>query len=277
MLRDAVREERTCTVVLLNYRKGDREPFANLLHIAPVRYAGQGTPVLFYVGVQAEVPVGSCYDDGAQPHAAIEAPADSALGARAAAAASHAASLTDELLRMQAGSPSASVPLAGEPGALPSTLLLELARIEQSFCLSDPSLPDCPIVHASDGFLKLTGYARDEVVGHNCRFLQGEGTDRAAVAELREAVAAQRPHTTELLNYRKSGEPFMNRVCVAPLRDADGKVVFFVGVQMDVAAAPLGGVPGSVAQRAALTSVKVCVRGLHADSIRRRHALPAAT
>ncbi|GGC49189.1 PAS domain S-box protein [Haloferax sulfurifontis] len=100
--------------------------------------------------------------------------------------------------------------------------------------LTDPHAADNPIVYANEQFAELTGYGRDEALGRNCRFLQGERTDEAAVAELRSAVEERRPVTTELLNYRKDGTEFWNRVRVAPIFDDDGAVEFFVGFQDDI-------------------------------------------
>ncbi|RDZ44826.1 hybrid sensor histidine kinase/response regulator [Haloferax sp. Atlit-10N] len=100
--------------------------------------------------------------------------------------------------------------------------------------LTDPSQADNPIVYANDEFTDLTGYSRDEAIGRNCRFLQGEATDEAAVAELRAAINEREPVTTELLNYRKDGTEFWNRVRVAPIFDDDGAVDLFVGFQDDV-------------------------------------------
>lgn len=68
-------------------------------------------------------------------------------------------------------------------------LATTLERIQQNFVISDPSLPDCPIVFASESFLDLTEYSREEILGRNCRFLQGPGTDPRAVAEIREAIS----------------------------------------------------------------------------------------
>ncbi|WP_321169037.1 PAS domain-containing protein [Halorubrum sp. CBA1125] len=100
--------------------------------------------------------------------------------------------------------------------------------------VTDPSREDNPITYANDGFLELTGYARDEVLGRNCRFLQGEATHDAPVAELARAVTAEEPVTVELRNYRKDGELFWNRVTVTPLFDDDGTLEHFVGFQEDV-------------------------------------------
>ncbi|ELZ67628.1 PAS domain S-box protein [Haloferax sp. ATCC BAA-645] len=100
--------------------------------------------------------------------------------------------------------------------------------------LTDPSQTDNPIVYVNDEFTTLTGYSRDEVLGRNCRFLQGEATDEDAVAELRAAVDEREAVTTELLNYRKDGTEFWNRVRIAPLFDDDGVIDFFVGFQDDI-------------------------------------------
>ena len=104
------------------------------------------------------------------------------------------------------------------------------------FVLTDPKLDDHPIVYANQSFLNLTGYTEDEVLGRNCRFLQGEDTDPGAVDELRRAIAEKRATTVHLRNYRKDGTPFWNEVHIAPVRNAEGEVERFVGVQIDVSA-----------------------------------------
>ncbi|HET6555314.1 MAG TPA: LuxR C-terminal-related transcriptional regulator [Dyella sp.] len=102
--------------------------------------------------------------------------------------------------------------------------------------VTDPQLPDNPIVCANEAFCRLTGYERHEIVGRNCRFLGGPGTEVSARAQLRKAVAEGTPVLTVLLNYRKDGSPFRNAVMIAPILDAGGKVTYFVGSQMDVTA-----------------------------------------
>jgi len=99
--------------------------------------------------------------------------------------------------------------------------------------ITDPSQPDNPVIYANDSFQALTGYDEDEILGRNCRFLQGEDTDPDPVAELRAAVDAEAPTSVELLNYRADGTPFWNRVTVAPVHD-DGEVTHFVGFQREV-------------------------------------------
>ncbi|NHX37743.1 MULTISPECIES: PAS domain S-box protein [Halolamina] len=100
--------------------------------------------------------------------------------------------------------------------------------------ITDPEQADNPIVYANDGFVELTGYAREEITGENCRFLQGEETRAEPVTAMREAVADAEPVTVELRNYRADGDLFWNRVSIAPIRGADGDPDYFVGFQEDV-------------------------------------------
>lgn len=102
--------------------------------------------------------------------------------------------------------------------------------------VSDPKLADNPIVAVNAAFLELTGYAEDEVLGRNCRFLRGPDTENAQTAKLREAIFERRPTLAELINYRKDGSRFRNAVMVAPLYDDDGVVEYFVGSQIAVKA-----------------------------------------
>jgi len=99
---------------------------------------------------------------------------------------------------------------------------------------SPPSLPPphhTAIVFASQGFLDITGYSMGQVLGRNCRFLQGPRTDPAAVAKIRKGVAAGADTSVALLNYKADGTAFWNQFFVAPLRDLNGEVVYFVGAQ----------------------------------------------
>ncbi|CAM9100703.1 unnamed protein product, partial [Heterosigma akashiwo] len=131
-----------------------------------------------------------------------------------------------------------------------------LTTAQKSFVITDPSTPDNPIVYASPEFTKLTGYAPAEIVGRNCRFLQGPATEPAAVAAIRRGVAEGRDTAVCLLNYRKDGTTFWNQFFIAPLHDCNGKVVNFVGVQCEVPHGPNGeggrgdGAPAAVAAAA---------------------------
>jgi PAS domain S-box-containing protein len=82
--------------------------------------------------------------------------------------------------------------------------------------ITDPRLPDNPIVFVNDAFGKLTGYDRNEIMGRNCRFLQGQNTDMDDVGRVRDAVAARKSIELDLLNYKKDGTHFWNRLLVSP-------------------------------------------------------------
>lgn len=90
------------------------------------------------------------------------------------------------------------------------------------------------ILYANDAFLRMTGYAREEVLGRNCRFLQGEDTSPQAVREIAEALREGREVTTELLNYRKDGSSFWNLLYICPIRDESGQITYFFGYQRDI-------------------------------------------
>jgi len=116
-------------------------------------------------------------------------------------------------------------------------LMSALSGSQQNFAISDPSLPDNPIVYVSQGFLELTGYTLDQVLGRNCRFLQGPGTDQSAVDVIRKGVREGTDTSVCLLNYKADGTPFWNQFFVAALQDAENNVVNFVGVQCEVSKA----------------------------------------
>lgn len=100
--------------------------------------------------------------------------------------------------------------------------------------LADPRLPDCPIAFANNAFLDLTGYEASEVVGRNCRFLQGAGTDSNDVRQLRDAIANCKPIALEILNYRRNGTPFWNAIFMGPVFDEQGELIYFFASQLDV-------------------------------------------
>lgn len=112
--------------------------------------------------------------------------------------------------------------------------LLEAEEVEMSVVISNPSLPDNPMIYVSDEFERQTGYSPEEAVGRNCRFLQGPDTDPHAVQAIREALKARTTFTIDLVNYRKDGVPFLNRLRIRPLFDEDGALLYYVGAQNPV-------------------------------------------
>ena len=107
-------------------------------------------------------------------------------------------------------------------------------RTRMPMVVSDARQPDYPIVLANDAFLALTGYDAEEVLGRNCRFLQGEATSKLAVAQIRAAVAQSTEAKIEILNYKKDGAPFWNQLHISPLRDETGNVAYYFASQVDV-------------------------------------------
>src|SRR5918997_1380833 len=103
-----------------------------------------------------------------------------------------------------------------------------------SIVIVDPNQPDDPIVYVNPAFEKTTGYTVEEVLGRNCRFLQSEDRDQPALGELRTAIREGRHCTVVLRNYRKDGTLFWNELSIYPVRDEDGRMTNFVGVQNDV-------------------------------------------
>lgn len=114
------------------------------------------------------------------------------------------------------------------------TLKAMIATSPIAAVISNPHLPDNPIVECNDAFAALTGYRRDEIIGRNCRFLTGPDTEPELSAELRRAIRDRRAALVEILNYKKDGTRFRNAVLVAPLFGPDGELEYFLGSQMEV-------------------------------------------
>lgn len=100
--------------------------------------------------------------------------------------------------------------------------------------ITDPKVADNPIVFVNNAFLKLTGFSRDEILGRNCRFLQGPETDMAQVDRIRDGIRRCEAVEVELLNYRKDGTRFWNRLLVSPVFDEAGELNYFFASQFDV-------------------------------------------
>jgi PAS domain S-box-containing protein len=114
-------------------------------------------------------------------------------------------------------------------------LVTSIQASQQSFIITDPSLTDNPIVFASDGFLELTGYTREQVLGRNCRFLQGTDTNKETVEEIRKKLLYGEDVSVTILNYTADGTPFWNKQFIAALRDAQNNIVNYIGVVVKVA------------------------------------------
>lgn len=149
---------------------------------------------------------------------------------------------TDDRIRRAPGSSTTRLPREHPthpdyehfPGA--SGLLFEqaMAQTRMAVILTDPWQEDDPIIFCNDAFCRLTGYSHDEVLGRNCRFLQGPKTSAEPIARMREAIRDEDVAIVEVLNYRKDGSTFWNALHLGPIYDETGKLLYFFGSQWDV-------------------------------------------
>nr|AML76491.1 putative LOV domain-containing protein [Odontosoria sp. BC-2016] len=311
-IRDAIREERGCQVCIINYTKQGK-PFWNLFHMAPVYSKEDGRVVHFVgvqtsiISNSDQSPLCSaavrCFCAPATAHASEssstnphnhivhadplkhDTPGDvdedncEVKEADKMKAKLSVDSLMSELVSkckgMGVAGTRSTVAAKGRGGerVICSSLMLSLTKVQQSFVLANPQIPDCPIVHASEMFLRLTGYSREEVIGRNCRFLQGPDTDCRAVQLISESLRAEKLCTVRILNYRKDKTPFWNLLHIAPIRSSSGKVAFFAGMQLEVQSVEepcLGGeARPDIKQLGAVGAVRVAVRSLQGDGLRR--------
>lgn len=291
-VHEAIREERDIQISLLNYRK-DGTPFWMLFHMCPVFDEKDGR-VIHFLGVQVPIlrrpkPSGTrlnlCQDGAGCRESVlrcyrrevysmnverelslasgsalgftgvdVEGPCDASdLEKRKAAAVVsniltmmiHYIESTGRLVRGKRCSPS----------LLGASLNVSLGRIKQSFVLTDANLPDMPIVFASDNFLKLTGFSKDEVLGYNCRSFSAINTDSSLQFRIKECFQKEQPCTLRMLNYRKDGTSFW--LHISPVRNASGKVAYFVAVEGEDNSENQG-----LRQRGVVAAVKVAVRGM---------------
>jgi len=131
-------------------------------------------------------------------------------------------------------------------------LVNSIQKSQHAFIITDPSLHDNPIVFASDDFVTLTGYDREQVLGRNCRFLQGSETSKEKVEHIRKQLAAGEDASVTLVNYKSDGSPFWNKLFVAALRDAQNNIVNFIGVTVEVASPE----PGDLEHEKALPTTR---------------------
>jgi PAS domain S-box-containing protein len=122
----------------------------------------------------------------------------------------------------------------GTAGLIPYVLAQVLDSCVNGITLSDPDLPDNPLVYANAAFELITGYDREEMLGQNCRFLLGEDREQPQLERIRTAIRERKPVTVTLRNYRKDGTMFYNRFSIRPLFDPQGRLLYFLGVQYDV-------------------------------------------
>ncbi|UJP06436.1 MAG: PAS domain-containing protein [Nitrosomonas sp.] len=123
-----------------------------------------------------------------------------------------------------------------DPGLIPQVLAKILDSCVNGVSLADPDQPDLPLVYVNKAFEAITGYTFAEIVGKNCRFLQGDEHAQEGVQQLREAIKDKKPIEVVLRNYRKNGELFYNHLLLSPLFDSKGNVLYFLGVQYDITA-----------------------------------------
>lgn len=122
----------------------------------------------------------------------------------------------------------------GEIGSEPARLLISVNNSPIASVISNPRLPDNPIIVANAAFYALTGYGAADVLGRNCRFLAGPATEPWLTERIQRGVREKRPVLVEVLNYKRSGAMFRNAVLVAPLFDAAGELEFFMGSQIEL-------------------------------------------
>lgn len=121
-----------------------------------------------------------------------------------------------------------------ESEIIPEILTTILDTCVNGVTLTDPDMEDSPIVYANRRFHEITGYGDDEIIGRNCRFLQGDDRDQEGLRRLRDAIGNRQPVEVVLRNYRKDGELFHNKLNITPLFDAQGRLLYFLGIQYDV-------------------------------------------
>ena len=121
-----------------------------------------------------------------------------------------------------------------DPNLIPQILSTILDSTNNGITLADPDMEDMPIVYANKSFETMTGYAQAEIIGRNCRFLQGTDRDQDARFLLRKAIDERLPVEVDIRNYKKSGEMFHNHLVLTPLFDDKNQLLYYLGVQYDI-------------------------------------------
>ncbi|KAE8719775.1 Protein TWIN LOV 1 [Hibiscus syriacus] len=301
-IREAIREERGIQVNLVNYRK-DGTPFWMLFHMSPV-FGKEDGRMIHFVAVQVpitrrqrrnggvsfsedasglnEIMFGSCRKE-VDTNSVLElgrvlssVSSSNVLDIEETCEASdfekrRAANAFNSILFVLTHySESTGRLVCGKrcivPGVgyISSSLNISLGRIKQSFVLIDPHLPGLPIVYASDTFLKLTGYDRHEIYGINFAVLNGADTNTSSVYQIQESIQKEQACTVRILSYRKDKSSFWNSLHLSPVRNASGKIAYFVGVQMEEECKNTDrhGLSPEMRQLSTVGAVKVAVRSL---------------
>ncbi|WP_041351071.1 PAS sensor domain-containing protein [Nitrosococcus watsonii] len=121
-----------------------------------------------------------------------------------------------------------------DEGLIPRVLSQILDSCVNGVSLTDPDQEDNPLVYVNEAFEKITGYKKDEILGKNCRILQGNDKDQEGARRVREAIQKQVPIEVDLKNYKKDGELFYNHLAINPIFDQEGHLIYFLGIQYDV-------------------------------------------
>jgi len=140
-----------------------------------------------------------------------------------------------------------------------------LAAAAEGITIADLRQPDQPLIYANEGFERLTLYPVSEVLGKNCRFLQGPDTDPAVVESIRSAISERKECTVELLNYRQDGSRFWNRLSLTPISDECGKTTHYIGIQTNI-----------TARREAEEALRQANRDLESANLQMKRSLQAA-
>lgn len=119
-------------------------------------------------------------------------------------------------------------------GLIPQVLSAILDECVNGVTLADPDLADMPVIYANKAFERLTGYSQEEIIGRNCRFLQGDDREQAGRYAIAEAIKNQTSVEVTLRNYKKDGALFINRLKIVPLLDKKQRAIYYLGVQYDV-------------------------------------------
>ena len=121
-----------------------------------------------------------------------------------------------------------------DPGLIPNILSQILDSSINGIVLVDPDLEDMPIVYANKQFEAMTGYSQQEILGRNCRFLQGSDREQESRFAMKRAISSRQPVEVTIRNYRKDGELFFNHLTLTPLFDCTGKLIYYLGIQYDI-------------------------------------------